>query len=178
MGTRNTPAEVPLRAVEASDEWETPADLFAELDAEWHFDLDAAALPETAKVARYLTPEDDALAVPWHDGRMQPIPRIWLNPPYGRQLPRWVRKARQEAQRGAYVVLLIPARLDTAWWHELVAPSEVRFLRGRVKFLLNGVVQPAAGPFPVAVVVMRPGDLPRPEGARWWAVRERGSLLR
>jgi phage N-6-adenine-methyltransferase len=171
MGTRLTPGQVPLRAVEASDEWETPPDLFAELDAEWSFTLDAAAIAATAKCPRFLTPDDDALAVPWHDGGL-PLPRIWLNPPYGRALPLWVAKARLEASRGAFVVLLIPARLDTRWWHDIVARSEVRFLRGRVKFLLDGVVQPAAGPFPVAVVVMRPGDLQRPAGARWWAVRE------
>lgn len=75
-----------------------------------------------------------------------------MNPPYGREIGRWMRKAWESAQQGALVVCLVPARTDTAWWHDYAAKGEIRFLRGRVKFgnARNGA------PFPSAVVVFRP----------------------
>ena len=155
---------MPLRSVEASDEWETPAWLFSELNVEFRFTLDAAATESTAKCAKYLTPQDDALSMSWGQGET-----VWLNPPYGRGIAAWVSKARDEARAGSTVVLLIPARLDTNWWHDVVLPSEVRIRRGRVRFLMNGRELPTAGPFPVAVVVMRPTD-PDSQGATWWSI--------
>lgn len=128
------------------EDWETPQALFERLDAEWHFDLDAAATPGNAKCERYLTPADDALSVPW--GGV-----VFCNPPYGRELRQWVEKARGEADSGrATVVMLIPARTDTSYWHDLIfGRAEVEFLRGRVRFELDGVPMDSA-PFPSAVV--------------------------
>ena len=136
-------------------EWSTPPDLFAELDAEFHFDLDAASTDENALCERHYTKEDDGLAQPW-DGN------VWCNPPYGREIGKWVRKA-AESDGGGVVVCLVPARTDTAWWHDWVVghATEVRFIRGRLKF--GG--SKSGAPFPSAVVVY--DKRPR----RWWAVK-------
>jgi site-specific DNA-methyltransferase (adenine-specific) len=132
----------------AADEWETPPHLFAELDREFGFTLDAAASATNALCARYYTKADDALSQPW-DGV------VWVNPPYGKGVTgRWVRKAWEEAQRGATVVCLIPARTDTAYWHDHVLRGEIRYIRQRLRF--SGTRQPA--PFPSVVVIFRPGD--------------------
>jgi site-specific DNA-methyltransferase (adenine-specific) len=78
-----------------------------------------------------------------------------MNPPYGREITRWVAKAHDSARGGATVVCLLPARTDTAWWQRFVAPDgEVDFLRGRVRFEGgNGATNSA--PFPSCVVVFR-----------------------
>lgn len=131
-----------------TDLWETPRDFFDKLDAEFHFNLDVCALPENAKCAAYYTPEMDGLSQPWYG-------RCWCNPPYGRQVGRWVAKAAQSAAEGATVVMLLPARTDTAWFHDYIyGRAEVRFVRGRLKF--GGSTNSA--PFPSMVVIFRPGD--------------------
>lgn len=124
--------------------WATPPDLFAELDREFGFTLDVCALPENSKCERFFTPDDDGLSQPW-DGI------CWMNPPYGREIGRWMRKAFEESQRGATVVCLVPARTDTAWWHDWAMKGEIRFLRGRVRF----VGAKANAPFPSALVIFR-----------------------
>lgn len=93
-----------------TDLWETPQDLFDKLDAVYHFDLDACALPENAKCQRYFTPEQDGLSQEWTGN-------VWCNPPYGRQIGKWVQKAHDS--KAAVVVMLLPARTDTKWFHEL-----------------------------------------------------------
>lgn len=72
-----------------------------------------------------------------------------MNPPYGRTIGAWMRKAYEESLKGAVVVCLVPARTDTAWWHDYAAKGKVRFLRGRLKF--EGAK--ANAPFPSALVV-------------------------
>jgi phage N-6-adenine-methyltransferase len=135
----------------ASVEWATPQELFDTLNTEFGFTLDAAAAAWNAKCSRYFTKETDGLAQDWSKDI------VWLNPPYGREIAAWMRKAAEEAGRGATVVCLVPARTDTAWWWESVVPfAEVRFLRGRVKFLTEMGGQQAAAPFPSAVIVYRP----------------------
>ena len=127
-------------------EWETPPDLFARLDAEFGFTLDACASAANAKVAAYYTREQDALAQPWPGV-------VWCNPPYGRAIGRWVEKAYAAALAGSTVVALVPARTETAWWHRWVMrAAEVRVLRLRLRF--SGAAINA--PFPSAVVVFRP----------------------
>jgi site-specific DNA-methyltransferase (adenine-specific) len=128
-----------------SPEWATPQGVFDLLDRLYQFDLDACATPENAKCARFFTAAQDALQQPWTG-------RVFLNPPYGRVLPRWLRKAYQSAQAGATVVCLIPARTDTAWWHDYVSQGQVFFIRGRLRF--GAGMGPA--PFPSAVVVFTP----------------------
>lgn len=126
-----------------SDLWETPQDLFDELDKEFHFNLDVCALPENTKCAAYYTPEMDGLSQPWYG-------RCWCNPPYGRQVGRWVRKAALSALAGATVVMLLPARTDTKWFHRWIyRRAEIRFLPGRLKF--GGAKNSA--PFPSMVCI-------------------------
>jgi phage N-6-adenine-methyltransferase len=128
-----------------TDLWATPIAVFRELDKEFGFDLDVCALPENAKCKRFFTPETDGLSQDW--GRSV----CWMNPPYGREIGKWIKKAYESAQAGATVVCLIPARTDTAWWHDYVAPgaADIRFIRGRLKFG-NGLDR---APFPSVVVV-------------------------
>ena len=129
------------------EDWATPHDLFATLDTEFSFTLDAAASPENAKCERYFTTDDDGLAQPWTG-------TVWCNPPYGRGvIDKWAQKAIRSTRAGATVVLLVPARTDAIWFQQLVAHAhEVRFIAGRVKFV--GATEPA--PFPSALVVLRP----------------------
>src|SRR5215207_223852 len=127
-------------------EWPTPQDFFDQMSAEFGpFDLDPCATPENAKCARYFTRADDGLAQPWSG-------RVFLNPPYGRDIGRWMAKAWESVQANAeLVVCLVPARTDTAWWHEWAERGEVRFLRGRLRF---GDASTGA-PFPSVVIVFR-----------------------
>lgn len=109
----------------ASDEWETPQDLFDALDSEFGFDLDVCALPSSAKCEHYFTPERDGLAQNWTG-------TCWMNPPYGDAIAAWVRKAWESSRLGATVVCLVPARVDTAWWWDYCRPAAWRsHARGR-----------------------------------------------
>lgn len=98
-----------------SDDWSTPQELFDLLDARFQFTLDPCASPDNAKCVLYYTPENDGLAASWYRHR------VFMNPPYGRQIGAWVKKAYDEAQAGALVVCLLPARVDTKWWHDYCA---------------------------------------------------------
>lgn len=128
-----------------TDEWPTPQSFFDAQHARWNFTLDVCATPENAKCPRYYTRADDGLKQSWTGER------CWMNPPYGRVIGDWMRKAYEESQRGALVVCLVPARTDTAWWHDYAAKGEVTFIRGRLKF---GDGKNSA-PFPSALVVLK-----------------------
>lgn len=131
----------------AEEKWETPQSFFDLLHARYAFTLDAAADDSNAKVDRYFTPADNALAQSWEGV-------VWLNPPYGSGMVEWVRKAWEESQKGAVVVCLLPARTDTGWWHVYaMRAAEIYLVRGRLRF--GGASSNA--PFPSAVVVFRPG---------------------
>lgn len=126
-----------------TDMWATPQDFFDALDAEFHFTLDACAVKENAKCEAYYTPEQDGLDQPWTG-------RVWCNPTYGRNVGQWVKKAHDTASGGGFVVMLLPARTDTRWFHDYIyGKTEVRFIKGRLKF---GSCQNAA-PFPSMVVI-------------------------
>ncbi|MGQ0620903.1 MAG: DNA N-6-adenine-methyltransferase [Panacagrimonas sp.] len=130
----------------ATDLWATPQDFFDRLHSVFRFGVDVCALPENAKCQTYYSPDDDGLKKDWSGV-------CWMNPPYGREIGAWVEKAYRSAkENGATVVCLLPARLDTRWWHDYCAKGEVLFVRGRLKF---GGSKNAA-PFPNAVVVFRP----------------------
>lgn len=128
-----------------TDQWPTPVDFFKKLDEEFRFQTDVCASPDNAKCARFFTKADDGLSQDW-------VGMCWMNPPYGRAIKDWMRKAYESSFAGATVVCLVPARTDTAWWHDYAAKGEVRFVRGRLKF---GDAKSGA-PFPSAVVVFRP----------------------
>lgn len=132
-----------------SNQWETPHAFFNRLDAEFHFTLDAAASPENAKCGNYYTEQDNALRQIWRGV-------VWCNPPYGRVIGRFVEKGYKEAQlRQAIVVMLIPSRTDTRYWHDHVMKAkEIRFVKGRLKFGDSS----NSAPFPSAVVVFEAGS--------------------
>lgn len=137
-----------------ADDWGTPQSVFDPLHAEFGFTLDAAALPHNAKCATYLTPDHDALSWPWAGV-------VWLNPPYGyRNLARWMRKAYEESrgERGATVVCLVPAHTGQPWWHEWVVgkASEIRWIKGKVRFLKPDGSPGDCAPFPSCLVIYRP----------------------
>lgn len=128
----------------ATDEWATPQDFFDQLNQEFHFTLDPCATHESAKCARYFTEEDNGLAQDW----AREV--VFMNPPYGRVLGQWVKKAFEESIKGATVVCLLPARTDTKWFHDYIYNrSEIRFIKGRLKF---GDSKNSA-PFPSMVVI-------------------------
>jgi site-specific DNA-methyltransferase (adenine-specific) len=136
------------------DTWSTPRDFFGKLHTEFNFTLDAAALRSSAVVPNYLGPDHesdwrrDALAVEWAE--VSEGGAVWLNPPYGREIKKFMKKANEESKKGITVVCLVPSRTDTNWWWDNVIMNEVRFVKGRLKFGGQG---PA--PFPSAVVVMK-----------------------
>ena len=129
-----------------TDLWATPQNFFDALHAEFNFETDVCALESNAKCTKYFTPEVNGLLQKWEG-------TCWMNPPYGRGIGAWIKKAYESAQQGATVVCLLPARTDTRWWHDYCIKGEVRFIKGRLKF--GGHAN--AAPFPSAVVVFRPG---------------------
>jgi phage N-6-adenine-methyltransferase len=131
-----------------SSEWSTPQPLFDRLNSVFHFTLDPCATALNAKCKRYFTLEEDGLAQDW-DGE-----RVFMNPPYGRAIGDWVRKA---SAANALVVCLLPARTDTRWWHDFVVGggASVSFLKGRLRFGDSL----ASAPFPSAIVIFTGGAL-------------------
>ena len=131
-----------------SAEWETPQDLFDKINSVCNFTLDVCATHENAKCARHLTIEDDGLWQGW-DGM------CWMNPPYGREIGLWMGHAYNESMfdgtaiPGTTVVCLVPARTDTAWWHNFAMKGEIIFIRGRLKFNKHK----NSAPFPSAIVI-------------------------
>lgn len=131
-----------------TDEWATPQSLYDELNREFNFTLDPCATSSNAKCERYFTKEQDGLKQSWA-GEI-----VFCNPPYGKMMSKWVEKCHQESA-GATVVMLIPARTDTRYFHEFIYKKhEVRFIRGRLRYN-DGRGQ---SPFPSMIVVMRPSD--------------------
>ncbi len=128
----------------ATDLWATPQDFFNKLNVEFNFELDVCALPENTKCSRFFSPSDNGLIQKWSG-------ICWMNPPYGRVIGEWVKKAYESSLDGATVVCLVPARTDTRWWHEYCMKGEIRFVKGRLKF---GDSKDSA-PFPNAVVIFR-----------------------
>lgn len=130
-----------------TDDWETPKDFFDDLEKKFgKFDLDPCATKGNAKARRFFTKEDNGLEKKW-DGR------VFVNPPYGRTIGLWMKKSWESSRDGAdLVVCLVPARTDTAWWHEYAMRGIIVFIRGRLKF---GKSRNSA-PFPSAVVIFYP----------------------
>lgn len=129
-----------------TDLWATPQEFFDELDAEFHFTLDPCATPENAKCKKFYTRQENGLQKNWGGGI------VFCNPPYGREIYKWVKKCYEESKKpGTTVVLLIPARTDTRYFHEFIyhKAREIRLIKGRLKFG-NAT---ASAPFPSMVVV-------------------------
>lgn len=129
-----------------SNEWATPQDFYDELNKEFNFNLDPCATDENAKCDKYFTTDQDGLRQNWGGYR------VFCNPPYGRDIKDWVKKAYEESKKSnTTVVMLIPARTDTKYFHEYIyhKAKEIRFVKGRLKF---GDSKNSA-PFPSMVVV-------------------------
>jgi phage N-6-adenine-methyltransferase len=131
-----------------TDEWATPMDYFETIVAEFGtFDLDPCCTEQSAKARRFYTKEADGLNRHWGG-------RVWMNPPYGREIGKWMKKAYESSVDGAFVVCLVPSRTDTNWWHDWAMKGEIRFIKGRLKF--GGCKNSA--PFPSALVIFRPRE--------------------
>lgn len=134
-------------------DWETPQKFFNELHEKYNFTIDVATNGSNAKTENFYTEEDNALIQKWHG-------RVFCNPPYGRELKHWVKKAYEESQKdhNELIVLLIPARTDTTYWHEYIFDkAEIHFLKGRLKFEVNGKPTDSA-PFPSALIIYKGGN--------------------
>ena len=129
-----------------SDNWATPQDFFDRCNQEFGpFDLDVCATESNHKCQKFYSLKNDGLQQEWTG-------RVWMNPPYGRTIKQWMKKAFESANTTAQIVVcLIPARTDTAWWHDYAANGQVRFIRGRLKF--GGHKNSA--PFPSALIIFR-----------------------
>ena len=125
-----------------TDLWATPQDFFDKMNDEFNFELDVCATSENTKCEKYFTEEINGLEQEWTG-------ICWMNPPYGRAIGDWMKKAYESSLNGATVVCLVPARTDTKWWHDYAMKGEIRLVKGRLKF---GGGQNSA-PFPSAVVV-------------------------
>ncbi len=129
-----------------TQEWSTPQDFFNIWNEKFQFTLDPCSTHENAKCPKHYTKEDDGLSQDWGNER------VWMNPPYGREIGLWMRKAYESSCAGALVVCLVPARTDTHWWHDWAMKGDVVFVRGRLKF--GG--QTNSAPFPSALVIFKP----------------------
>ena len=135
----------------SSSEWATPQQFFDRIDEKFEFTLDCCATPRSAKCEKYFTKVDNALTKDWSGHT------VWMNPPYGREIKDWIRKAYNESKKpNTKVVCLIPARTDTLYWHNYcMNADEVYFIKGRLKFDAEGCTN--AAPLPSALVVFSGG---------------------
>lgn len=129
------------------EEWETPQLLFNRLDRIFNFTLDPCATPENTKCRCYYTIADNGLERSWKGHR------VFMNPPYGNEIAKWVKKAYEESSN-ALIVGLLPARTDTQWWHNYCENQFYVLVKGRLKFSGKG-----SAPFPSAIVIF--ADMPR-----------------
>lgn len=127
-----------------TDLWATPQKFFDKYDAVHNFTLDVCASKDNAKCADYYDIEANGLSQSWHGV-------CWMNPPYGRDIGKWMKKAYESSLQGATVVCLVPSRTDTKWWHDYAMQGQIEFIKGRLKF---GDAKNSA-PFPSAIVVFK-----------------------
>lgn len=113
-----------------SEEYETPKEIFEPLQKEFDLQLDVCATKKNHKLKIYFTKEDDSLTKNWDKN-------FWMNPPFCRNLKKWIQKAYEESQKGVTGVLILPIRSNTLWWHKYIidTKAEVRFLKGETKFV-------------------------------------------
>ena len=130
------------------ERWSTPQDFFDKLDREFGFELEVCAEDWNHKCERFFTPEQNGLFQDWTG-------TAWMNPPYGREIKHWIRKAYTSSLAGATVVCLIPARTETEWFQDYCLKGEIRFVRGRLHFT-NPEGKTGRPRFGSAVVIFRP----------------------
>lgn len=126
-----------------SEEYSTPSEFFGKLDEEFHFTLDPCASYSNHKCSEWFSKAEDGLNRSWARHR------VFMNPPYGRKIHLWMKKAYEESLAGTLVVALVHARTDTVWFHEWVyGKAELRFVRGRLHF--SGMTR---APFPSMLAI-------------------------
>ena len=135
-------AKMDVHFASNTDLWETPQDFFDRYNEKFGFTIDVCATPENAKCEVFFTKEQDALKQKWEGV-------CWMNPPYGRTIKDWMKKAYEASLQGATVVCLVPARTDTKWWHDFAMKGTIEFIKGRLKFGGHRF----NAPFPNAVVI-------------------------
>jgi site-specific DNA-methyltransferase (adenine-specific) len=126
--------------------WETPQEFFDELNKEFSFTLDPCATKETAKCKKYFTKQENGLIQDWGGAT------VFCNPPYGSEIKLWVKRCSEHKGK---VVMLIPSRTDTKYFHEYIYKKpnvEIRFIKGRLKFKGKQKGSGAA-PFPSMIVI-------------------------
>ncbi len=128
----------------AHSNWSTPQDLFDKLHNIHNFTLDVCASSDNYKCQNYFSITEDGLIMDWATEGS-----VWMNPPYGREISKWMAKAYEESLKGQKIVCLVPTRTDTAWWHNYAMKGNIEFLRGRLKF--GGHKNSA--PFPSAIII-------------------------
>lgn len=136
--------------VSKTDDWATPQQFFDDYHKQYDFTCDVAASAHNAKCPKHFTKEQDGLQQDWSNER------VWCNPPYGRGIGKWMHKAAEACRAGATVVMLVPSRTDTAWFHDVALKHKTVFIRGRLKFG-NGKM---SAPFASLVVVFEPAAAP------------------
>jgi site-specific DNA-methyltransferase (adenine-specific) len=142
--------------------WETPQWLFDLISEEFGFTLDVCSNHENAKCEKHFTVDDNGLAQSWSEHT------CWMNPPYGRDVRKWCKKAYEESIGGALVVGLVPARVDTGWWFDYcINAAEIRFIRGRLRFGDSN----SNAPFPSAVVIWDNSVRDSQREIIWWDPR-------
>lgn len=134
-----------------SNEWETPQEFFDKLNDEFHFTLDPCCTKENHKCDKFYTIEDDGLTHGWGGET------AFVNPPYGREIGKWVKKCYEEnSNHGITCVMLIPSRTDTKWFHRYIyGKAEIRFIKGRLKFVNKSQEKTMSAPFPSMVVIFK-----------------------
>lgn len=153
---------IPLMS-SAKDDWETPPAFFDLVNAEFRFALDVCATAKNTKCPRFFSPEEDGLSRDWWGP-------AWMNPPYGSAVVPWLHKAAAESlKQRILVACLVPARTDTKWWWSTALRArEIRFLKGRIKFIGG----PSGAPFPSALVIFDGSTAPEPgrpgPEVVWW----------
>jgi phage N-6-adenine-methyltransferase len=126
-----------------TDEWSTPKQFFNEIVYKYgEFDLDPCCTADSAKAKKFYTKEDDGLSKEW-------MGKVWMNPPYGKYIKDWMRKAYESSLNGAVVFCLVPARTDTEWWHKYAMKGDIIFIKGRLKF--GG--SKTSAPFPSVLII-------------------------
>ena len=131
-----------------TEHWSTPISLFEELNSEFDFTLDACADTTNYKVKKYFNKKQNGLHQSWQNNV------VWVNPPYGTGISAWIEKAYNECSDECTVVMLLPARTDTKWFHTFIYTNpdcEIKFLKGRLKFSNSKT----SAPFPSMVVVFK-----------------------
>jgi phage N-6-adenine-methyltransferase len=139
-----------------SNEWETPLSFYSEQDVKYHFTLDPCCTNDNHLCSKYYTKEDNGLLHTWKGER------VFVNPPYGREIGKWVKKAYEESLEGTLIMLFIPSRTDTKWFHDFIlGKADVNFLKGRFKFenrtfpswRADGNFKKSPAPFPMLLAV-------------------------